>query len=58
MPRNSLADCFSAAFDHFSQHEFVINGAKVKYMHAPMKNMEGEYAKDWKKILDIVMSGK
>jgi len=55
---NHHADCFAAAFDHFSRFEFNINGAKVKYMHAPMKNIGGEYAKDWQRILEIIVEKK
>lgn len=49
---NHHADPFSAAFDHFAQHDFVINGATVKYMHAPMTNIDGESVKDWKSAME------
>jgi len=55
---NHHADCFAAAFDHFSRHEFVINDARVRYMHAPMTQLDGEYSKDWKKVLDIITTTK
>ncbi|MDP1833323.1 MAG: hypothetical protein Q8L11_00110 [Candidatus Moranbacteria bacterium] len=44
-------DPFSAAFDHFSRYDYEINGAIVKYMHAPMITMDGESAKDWSEAL-------
>ena len=49
---NHHTDPFSAAFDHFADHEYIENGAKVKYMHAPMTTMGGESAKDWKVALE------
>jgi hypothetical protein len=55
---NHHTDPFSAAFDHFTRHSYSINGAKVKYLHAPMINLDGEYAKDWKEAMKILSSGK
>lgn len=44
-------DPFSASFDHFSRYVYEINGATVKYMHAPMVSMNGESVKDWLEAL-------
>lgn len=55
---NHHADCFSAAFDHYSRFDFNINGAKVKYMHAPMIKNDGEeeYVKDWAAAMRYLLS--
>jgi CheY-like chemotaxis protein len=52
---NHHTDPFAAAFDHFSHHDYIINGAVVKYMHAPMININGEYVKNWKSALQELL---
>lgn len=47
-------DPFAAAFDHFSKFAWNIDGAKVKLLHAPMIQMDGESVKDWAKVLKII----
>ena len=47
-------DPFAAAFDHFSKFTWSMENAKVKFMHAPMVQMGGEYVKDWAKVLEII----
>ena len=48
---NHHADPISAAFDHFSRFPVRIEDAKVVFMHAPMKDVEGERVKDWRDII-------
>ena len=54
---NHHADCFSAAFDHFSQFDFRIEGAKVIYLHAPMTHIDGEKesVKDWLDVMNQLL---
>lgn len=49
-------DPFACAFDHLSQHSFIVGNSTVKYMHAPMIDCEGEYVKDWATALSNLLS--
>lgn len=46
-------DPISAAFDHFSEYLFQVNGTWVRFTHAPMTELGGEWVKDWRRILEI-----
>ncbi len=48
---NHHLDPFAAAFDYFSKYEYIVNESVVKYMHAPMTTINGEYVKDWNMAL-------
>ncbi len=50
---NHHSDPFSAAFDHYSQFSYKIEGAKVKMLHAGI-NVDG--SKDWNNALKRVQS--
>jgi CheY-like chemotaxis protein len=52
---NHHTDPFAAAFDHFSHHDYVVNGSVVKYMHAPMTQIDGKSVKDWKRALEDLL---
>ncbi len=56
---NHHLDPFSAAFDHFSQYLFNINGSDAVMIHANLvDNKKGETVKDWGEALSRVMSAE
>ncbi len=55
---NHHTDPISNAFDTFCRNSITVESAVVKFMHAPMTQLDGEYAKDWKRALEYLLGEK
>ena len=48
----------SALMDWMSGTEFNVNGNRVRFMHAPMKQIDGAWVKDWPEVLKRLLGTK
>jgi CheY-like chemotaxis protein len=55
---NHHTDPIANAFDTFCHNSIRVENAVVKFMHAPMTSINGEYAKDWKEALERLQNNK
>lgn len=52
---NHHTDPIANAFDYFCRDSIKVENATVKFMHAPMTDMDGERVKDWTAALKRLM---
>lgn len=51
---NHHTDPIANAFDYFCHEPIKVEGAIVRFMHAPMIHIDGVYSKDWSTVLKIL----